>query len=124
MTNDELAMTLAEIFEGAARTLLSRLARSPDGEVDDAGGRLVDAVTRARSIHPALGPRQAQVLEFLDQCGRDGSHTSVIADAVGITQPNAHLTLKTLVTLGFVEKDDLTWPKTYRLAGELMPAEV
>jgi len=43
----------------------------------------------------------------------------VISRRIGQDQANVYLTLRALVRLGFVEKDETTDPHTYRLAALL-----
>src|SRR5437773_7546692 len=95
---------LAEALDTAS-VVLKRRAALLTGEVGDAHAS-AGAVARARVIHPLLGPRQAEVIEQLEQAGRAGTNTGVISRAIKYDQPNVYLTLRGLTTLGFVEKDE------------------
>jgi DNA-binding MarR family transcriptional regulator len=78
-----------------------------------------NAVMRAKEIHPALGPRQAEILEELEIAGADGTTTGVIFRKIGYPQPDVYLTLRGLVTRGLAEKDESASPQRYRLASAL-----
>jgi len=78
-----------------------------------------NVVHRAREIHPALGPRQAEILKELEIAGADGTTTGLIFRKIGYSQPDVYLTLRGLVTRGLAEKDESTSPQRYRLAGAL-----
>jgi DNA-binding MarR family transcriptional regulator len=78
------------------------------------------AVQRARAIHPQLGPRQAEVITALEEHGSQGTSTGAISRAIGYDEANVYLTLRGLIRRRFVEKDTMTDPHTYRLAGRLL----
>ena len=81
------------------------------------------AALLAKQIHPELGPRQDEILEQLEIAGDDGPTAGIISRAIGYPQPDVYLTLRVLVALGFVEKDESTNPQRYRLADPLRSKE-
>ncbi len=103
---------LAEAFEAAASVLRRRAALTETGTQERP---LSGAVARARAVHPLLGPRQAEVLQLLEEAGPSGTNTGVLSRRMDYDQPNVYLTLRGLITLGFVERDHQTTPHTYRL---------
>ncbi len=116
MSDVAVLEALADALDAASSALRQHLvlleppaARATDGQAP------ADAIAKARAIHERLGPRQAQILEVLEEAGNDGTNTGVISRKLGYDQPNVYLTLRVLVGLGFVEKDQTTDPHTYRL---------
>lgn len=107
---------MAEALEAAA-AVLRRHSALADIESPTEGADGV--VSRARAVHPLLGPRQAEVLGLLEEAGREGTNTGVLSRAMEYDQPNVYLTLRGLIALGFVEKDETTRPHTYCLTGVL-----
>lgn len=108
----------SDLLRKASRALSSTLEGTAPGGVQRTDQNS-SAVLRAREIHPELGPRQAEILEQLEIAGDDGTTTGVIFRNIGYAQPNVYLTLRGLITLGLAEKDALTSPHRYRLAGAL-----
>jgi len=106
---------LAEAFEAAATVLRRHAALNPVGEQP----LLIGAVARARVINPALGSRQTEILELLDDYGATGTNTGVLSRAMGYAQPNVYLTLQGLIGQGLVQRDEHTKPHTYRLSEAL-----
>jgi DNA-binding MarR family transcriptional regulator len=76
-------------------------------------------IQRAKSLHPELGPRQTEILGLLEIAGPDGTSTGHIAKKIGYPQPDVYLTLRGLVTRGFVEKNDSSSPHRYSLSKSL-----
>jgi hypothetical protein len=118
MSEAVLLNVMADALDAASRVLRQRLALvetapSNNGKVPEG------AVARARAMHERLGGRQAEILEVLEEAGGAGTNTGVISRRIGQDQANVYLTLRALVRLGFVEKDDTTDPHTYRLAALL-----
>lgn len=119
----ELYDAFADALEAAAASLRQKARQAEIAPGGEPGQRLpLDAVTRARRIHPMLGPRQAQVIEVLEQHGSTGTNTGVISKAIAYDQPNVYLTLQGLMTLGFVTKDETASPHVYRLTPLLLDA--
>lgn len=115
MSESALLYALAEAFDAASGVLRLRAALvEPRDRVSTMG-----SVDRARAVHPQLGPRQAEVIELLEQHGPNGTNTGVLSRSMNYDQPNVYLTLRSLVGLGFVEKDESVIPHNYRLAGPL-----
>jgi hypothetical protein len=114
--SDSMLDAMAEALEAAA-AVLRRYSALADVEshARTAGG----VVSRARAVHPLLGPRQAEILGLLEEAGREGTNTGVLSRAMEYDQPNVYLTLRGLIGLGFVEKDETTSPHTYRLTDVL-----
>lgn len=107
---------MAEALEAAAAVFRRYSALA--GDATPAAG--TNGVVRsARAVHPLLGPRQAEILELLKEAGRDGTNTGVLSRAMEYEQPNVYLTLRGLIGLGFVDKDETTSPHTYRLTDVL-----
>lgn len=106
---------LAEALDAASATLRQRVALliPPPSQ---RGTEYLDPVARARALHEQLGHRQAQVLQVLADAGEPGTNTGAISRAIGYDQPNVYITLRVLIGLGFVEKDETTNPHTYRLS--------
>jgi hypothetical protein len=77
------------------------------------------AVNRARSMHPELGPRQAQILELLEEAGPSGTTTGLIGKEIEYPQADVYLTLRGLITRGMAEKDETASPQLYRLGERL-----
>jgi DNA-binding MarR family transcriptional regulator len=105
---------IAGALDAASRELRQRLAllEQPGAkeQIREAG-----VAARARAMHERLGRRQAEILEVLEEAGSAGTNTGVISRRIGQDQANVYLTLRGLVRLGFVEKDEATDPHTYRL---------
>ena len=112
------AEVLADALEAAARVLrgAGRDAAAPEAADIDS------AVALARELHPALGGRQAMVIELLDAAEPTGTTTGALSRTMDYDQPNVYLTLRGLITLGFAEKDASTDPHTYRLGEKLRRA--
>lgn len=102
---------------------LARLVREVAAALEAFAGR-IDVVSEAendrlrRLIETAtyLGFRQKQILELPELATDRGITTGDVVRAVGITQPNAHLTLKGMVARGWVEKLAQLSPQRYRLS--------
>jgi IclR helix-turn-helix domain len=105
---------MADALEAASRVLRQRLALVETGP-GTRGRAREGVVARARAMHERLGRRQAEILEVLEEAGSAGTNTGVISRKIGQDQANVYLTLRSLVRLGFVEKDGTTDPHTYRL---------
>lgn len=103
---------MAEALEAAASALRRRAAMADAPEEQP---RVNGVVARARAAHPLLGPRQAEILQLLEEAGREGTNTGVLSRRMAYEQPNVYLTLRGLITLGFVERDEATSPHRYRL---------
>lgn len=125
-TPDVILVAIADALDAASTTLRQRAALLRLGSpVPDTGHtQPQDAVARARAIHPALGPRQIEVIQFLEEAGCSGASTGAIALAIDYDQPNVHLTLQALTTYGIVEKDTSTRPHTYRLRAKFLGSAV
>ena len=110
--SDSMLDAMAEALEAGAAVLRRHSALADvESPARAAGG----VVSRARAVHPLLGPRQAEILGLLEEAGREGTNTGVLSRAMEYDQPNVYLTLRGLIGLGFVEKDETTSPHTYRL---------
>jgi DNA-binding IclR family transcriptional regulator len=72
------------------------------------------AVGSVRGEH--LGSDLAEIIELLDKAGPFGSNTGFLSRSMGYDQPNVYLTLRGLIGLGFVEKDESGRPHSYRLS--------
>jgi hypothetical protein len=108
---------MADALEAASRVLRQRLALiEPPGAKEQIREGVV---ARARAMHERLGRRQAEILEVLEEAGIAGTNTGVISRKIGQDQANVYLTLRGLVRLGFVKKDETTDPHTYHLGGLL-----
>lgn len=108
--SDSMLDAMAEALDAAAA--LRRHSALADVESPTVAAGVV---SRARAVHPLLGPRQAEILGLLEETGREGTNTGVLSHAMEYDQPNVYLTLQGLIGLGFVEKYDTTSPHTYRL---------
>jgi DNA-binding MarR family transcriptional regulator len=117
-----LLEALAEAFEAAGSTLRQKIAvlKLEDGTVA-ATTPTIGVVARVRAYHSQLGPRQAEVLQVLEDAGWDGTTAGAIAEIINYDQPNVYLTLQGLIGGGYVEKDDSVRPHRYRLAPNLLP---
>ncbi len=104
-------IALAEAHEAAAE-VLRRHAALASANAEPAPA---DAVTRARAVHPQLGPRQAEAIRQLEEAGPSGTNTGAISRAMAYEQSNVYLTLRGLITLGFVERDESASPHRYFL---------
>lgn len=109
---DALEAAVTVLRGGSAPAALVPVVTTPPGGDD--------AVSRARALHPLLGPRQAEILSLLEDAGAQGTNTGVISREMGYEQPNVYLTLRGLITMGFVTKDESTHPHRYRLSETLM----
>jgi hypothetical protein len=109
---DALDAASASIRHSASR-MAARL--SPDPDMPSGDGM----VARARALHPALGPRQAQAIKELEDAWPDSRTTGLLAASMAYDQPNVYLTLKTLISLGFADKDASASPHLYRLGPRL-----
>lgn len=116
MSDSEVLLALADALDAASRLLRER-ATAPTQPAPEP--RATGAVERARSIHPSLGPRQAQILEVLEQYGNAGTNTGVISRAIHYSQPNVHLTLMGLMDAGLAVRDASVRPHVYWLAERL-----
>jgi DNA-binding transcriptional ArsR family regulator len=120
MSTATVLEALADALDAASAVLRERLAvlnlASPS---PSPAASSLTAVERARAIHPQLGPRQAQVLQCLDDAGASGATAGTISRTIDYDQPNVHITLQALVKMGFVEKDESARPHRYRLAPRL-----
>jgi hypothetical protein len=114
--SDPMLDAMAEALEAAAAVLRRRSALA---DVESPTVAAAGVVSRARAVHPLLGPRQAEILGLLEESGRGGTNTGVLSRAMEYDQPNVYLTLRGLIGLGFVEKDETTSPHTYRLTDVL-----
>jgi hypothetical protein len=114
--SDPFFDAMAEALEAAA-AVFRRHSALADADSSTVGAGNV--VSRARAVHPLLGPRQAEILGLLEEAGRKGTNTGVLSRAMEYDQPNVYLTLRGLIGLGFVEKDETTSPHTYRLTDVL-----
>lgn len=121
-TPDVILIAIADALDAASTTLRQRAAllRLGSPVPDTANTQQQDAVARARAIHPALGPRQIEVIQFLEEAGSAGASTGAVAQAIEYDQPNVHLTLQALVTYGIVEKDSTARPHIYRLKPDFL----
>jgi hypothetical protein len=119
MSESQVMLALADALDAASRLLRER-ATAPVPEVGPTTRTAgAGAVERARSIHPSLGPRQAQILEVLEQYGEAGTNTGVISRAIRYSQPNVHLTLMGLMDAGLAVRDATVRPHLYWLAERL-----
>jgi hypothetical protein len=110
----ELLLKAAAVHEQIAASLRQDASaiRSPNGDVDP--------MSRALAIHPKMGDRQRQVLQLVIEAGEKGTDMGTVQRAIGdITGPNVHLTLKRLVELGFVRKEEHLRPQLYYVADPL-----
>src|SRR5687767_8861867 len=89
-----LAREIAAALEGFARRIAA-------GDVAQRS-ELEDALDR----EPYLGFRQRQILLLPGMATEEGLTTGDVSKSTGISQPNAHLTLKGLVLRGLVEKHE------------------
>ena len=78
-----------------------------------------DIVSRARAIHPQLGPRQAEIVTLLHEFGQAGTNTGVLSRRMSYSQSNVHLTLKEMIRSGLVERDADAHPHRYMLSHRL-----
>lgn len=118
----QLLEALAEAFDAASLSLRQRAAvMTADSQPRTT--RPQNAIERARAVHPMLGKRQTEVIAELESAGTAGTSTGVISRSIGYDQPNVYLTLRGLMSLGFVEKDESTNPHTYRLTSLLLGPE-
>lgn len=117
MSEAAMLHALADAFDAASTALRQRAALSDRDP--GPGTTTVAAVDRARALHPQLGPRQATVIDLLERHGREGTSTAVLSKFMDHGHPKVYLTLRNLVLLGLVEKDESVSPHNYRLAGPL-----
>lgn len=117
MSDAAVLDAMADALDAASRVLRQRraLIEPPDAKEQIREG----AVARARAVHERLGRRQAEILEVLEEAGSAGTNTGVISKKIDQDQANVYLTLRGLVRLGFVKKDETTDPHTYYLAALL-----
>ena len=104
MSGDHIFTTLAEALEAAAQVLR-----------DQAGSATGPASDATPADFAQLGFRQRQILGVLAE-HPDGTNTGVISRAIRYSQPNVHLTLKSLIDRGLVEKFASERPHRYKLA--------
>src|SRR5262249_22113759 len=112
-----LLAAIAEAHEAAAATLRHRVAALSPAPAD---GHPLTAVQRARIMNPQLGPRQAEIIEILEDKYPEGTDTGYLWRTTGQDQPNVYLTVNGLRQQGIVEKDATTRPHQYRLSSEFM----
>ena len=77
-------------------------------------------VDRARRIHPALSPRQADILSELVAAGTEGTTPGAIARALNHDQANMDIMLSGLANQGLVDRDASVYPHNYRLSAALL----
>jgi len=104
---EEVTQLASEIAHALDR-FAARLARS--------GQTSLPSLARTIATAPYLGFRQKETLQLTDLASDAGMTTSDVARLTGMTQSNAHLTLKGLIHRGLVEKMDQFSPHRYRLA--------
>ncbi len=75
---------------------------------------------RARQIHPALNPRQADILPELVAAGSEGTTPGAIARALNHDQANMHIMLGGLANQGLVDRDAFVNRHNYRLSAALL----
>lgn len=119
MDNAQFASALADALEAAATSLRasalihgSDLSSTPPPSVESVD---TSAVERARSAHPQLGERQAEIIDLLEAAEPTGTDTGSISRALDYDQPNVYLTLAALIRHQLAEKDATTHPHCYRL---------
>lgn len=116
-----LAVMLAEQQESAAAGLrafaesIGPSAAEADGDSRSSG----DAVGRARQLHPALGPRQAEALRLVAQAGPSGADTGTLSREMSYDQANVYLTLQALVRHRLLRKETTSVPHRYFLSSAL-----
>lgn len=115
-----LLTALAEAHATAATTLRQHIAALSPQPSD---GQALSAVERARVMNPQLGPRQAEVIELLENLYPDGTDTGYLYRTMDYDQPNVYLTVNGLVKWGIAEKDITTRPHRYRLSSDFMRSE-
>ncbi|NUT94454.1 MAG: hypothetical protein HOY78_20790 [Saccharothrix sp.] len=114
-----LLNALADALNAASATLRQHAAALNRAEATAEEGGL-SAVERARIVNPLLGPRQAEVISWLEQAHPDGTDTGDLSRRMDYDQPNVYLTLKGLTEQGLVEKDTTTRPHRYRLSADFL----
>jgi DNA-binding transcriptional ArsR family regulator len=119
MSDAAVLAAIADALESAVRSLRASAALIAPS-ADDRERSHLTLVERVRSAHPALGPRQAQVLEVLERAGSQGISTGAISKEMGYDQPNVYLTLQGLVSLGYVQKNEASRPHRYSLSEQLI----
>lgn len=110
---------IAEALDAASATMRRRAALISASSDEDAQTVEEDGIARARLLHPQLGPRQAQVIEKLQEAWPAGLTTGPLSRSIRYDQANVYLTLQSLVALGFAEKDSTQSPHQYRLGRRL-----
>jgi DNA-binding transcriptional ArsR family regulator len=113
MPETSTLMALADALEAASAVLRERALEAVQPVA--ATALEANAVDRARSQHPALGPRQAEIISVLELYAPGGTNMGVISRAIEYSQSNVHLTLMGLINLGMVVRDEDVRPHVYRL---------
>ena len=103
----ELASEIANALDRFA----ARIARS--------GPSSMPSLAMTLATAPYLGFRQKEILQLTDLASDAGLTTSDVARLTGMTQSNAHLTLKGLIQRGLVDKMVQFSPHRYRLVSRL-----
>ena len=119
MSDREILQAIADALDAATSVLRQHIALMEPPAASDATSATRSAVERARAMHPQLGPRQAEVIEELAKAGINGTGTGAIASAIDYNQTDVYLTLKSLLVLGFAEKDASKTPHIYQLGEQL-----
>lgn len=112
--------SIADALEAASASIRRNLALDATRTLTAQPAFGAGAVDRARGVHASLGPRQAQILEALEEAGLPGASVGSLANTLEYDEPNTYLTLQALVKLGFVEKDHYVSPHIYRLSAQLL----
>jgi len=115
-----LLNALADAHAAAAATLRQHASAIGTPASDS---QPLTAVQRARIMNPQLGPRQAEIIELLEEKYPEGTDTGYLWRTTGQDQPNVYLTVNGLRAQGIVEKDATTRPHTYRLRPDFMQLE-
>jgi DNA-binding transcriptional ArsR family regulator len=113
---------LAGQLEAMASTL--RRHAQAEGEEEWVEARLTegptDPIERARSIHPALGERQEQILRLVADAHSGGITAGDISRALEYDQANTYLTLEALAKHGLVRRDDTVRPYRFYLGRKML----
>ncbi len=118
MSEEPILNALAEAAEAAAAVLRRHAAQArPLWPAEGPAGTVLD---RARQIHPALSPRQADILSELVAAGSEGRTPGAIARALNHDQANMDIMLGGLANQGLVNRDASVDPHNYRLSAALL----
>lgn len=119
MTNEQALLTIADAAEAFARIVRRSVGTADSAERGEAAGVLERMLSRAREIHPALGPVQSRGLVQLQRAEPHGLTNRQVRELLDYEDVGTHQMLTGLCKAGLAERDESVSPIVYRLGSQL-----